>query len=244
MNIIGAVKMISLVYFTYRAGGFDLLAESLFRQDKTDWELIVVDDYPDRDVSQELLRMGLPLAWYGQSKPKKYTDAKWGVANAMNTGFEHSKGDIILYVHDYSWLYSNALRRWEEVFKGDRKKLVVGVGDEFEYRGLFDVKDWTVFYPVFVSHSLLADGRFEFYHHWIPEEFEMFYSAYPREFLEATCGFDEKCDYDIASDYPTIVATAKRLGYKLEVDKRNVVNIVNHRQWDLGNRKMWNVVLK
>jgi glycosyltransferase involved in cell wall biosynthesis len=235
--------MISLVYLTYRLGGFDLLLDSLKKQTvKTGWELIVVDDYPDRDLSMLFEEDDIPLGWYGKSKVKKHADTRFGVANAMNTGYLHAKGDVIVYVHDYSWLNENAMKLWQEAFATERRKLVVGIGNEYNYVGEFALNGYSVFNPPYTATPKEGEtGRFVKYHQWIPEEFEMFYSGYPREFMEAIDGFDEMCDYDITLDYPTVVAQAKALGYKLEVDELNWVNIVNHREWTIGNDKMWNV---
>jgi glycosyltransferase involved in cell wall biosynthesis len=230
--------MISVIYFTYRLGGFDLLLDSLKKQTCKDWELIVVDDCKDRNLSAMFESEDLPLAWYGQSKEKKYNDTKFNVMNAMNTGLQHAKGDVILYVHDYSWLRSDGLLRFQESFKDDRKKLVVGCGLEYNYTGEFAMNGYSMFNPPFSSFE---DGRFNMYHNWIPDEFEMFYTAYPKEFLDAIGGFEEKCDYDVTSDYLWMVGKAKSLGYRLVVDKENYVLIVNHREWNLGNEKMWNV---
>jgi len=249
--------MISLIYFTYRPGGFDLLIDSLKRQKDADglWELVVVDDGKKvsvnekgvvsdvyyRDVSELIKEAGLPLRWYGRSKEKKYRDARFGVANAMNTGLRYSKGDIMLYVHDYTFLNPNALRMWCDAYTESKKKLVVGVGKEHYYNGKFLIGDCSIFDPPFESFD---DDRFHWYHDWIPEEFELFYSAYPREFIDDIGGFDEKCDFNMSSDYLRIVGQAKERGYKLEVDKKNWVNIVNHRQWKMIDPKLWNVMLK
>jgi|SRR3990170_2083591 len=238
---------LSLVYYTYRPGAFDLLIDSLSRQDYDDWELIIVDDYPYRDVDlyfSKLTSMGIPLVWYGRQKEKCYSDTPFSICNVMNTGLLNAAGDVVVFLQDYSWLPRTALSRWNEVFNSiDGNSAVSGVGLEYHYNGRFANIgiDFSMFDPRFDNGDF---GRFTPYHKWEPEYFELFYSAFPMSMLKRINGFDERSDYTCDGCYNIFVEQAKLWGFKLGVDHKNIVSIINHRAWKFTHPSLWEVKLR
>ena len=112
---------LSIIYITYRPGGMDVLCNSLKRQTYKDYELIVVDDYPNRDLKEYFDGNGIPITYYGPSKEKHYKDTPFGQVNAFNTGILKATGeknkDLVLYEGDV--LDSNLVKRvFQEIYWG------------------------------------------------------------------------------------------------------------------------------
>jgi FkbM family methyltransferase len=249
---------ISLVYLTYRPGGFDLLADGLKRQVYKNYELIVVDDYPGRDASTYLHEQGLPLSYYTEGKKKCYKDTPFGQVNAMNTGLLHAAGELVIFMHDYQWLPSGALGRWNEYYQDKMKTaLTSGVGVEVSYRGGFKTGNISIFDPPFVGwQPIIEPSLGRFYRSnvttpngvWNPgisnpndPPFENFYMAMPMEYLEGVNGFDEREDYNHQFPLYGNFRQAELNGYKVMVDVGNFCYYLNHRGWQLEDPKLWHV---
>ena len=127
----------TIIYFTYRPGGIDMLAHSLEKQIHRDYELIVVDDLKGRDCKKYLEEHDIPVKYYGPSKPKCYPDTPFGGCNAVNTGLlkASKQCDATILVEDYAWLMPDAIQRWENKINemGDMY-LMTGVGVEWKYK--------------------------------------------------------------------------------------------------------------
>src|ERR1700724_2438199 len=106
------VHPLTYLYYTYRPGGIDPLANSLESQTSKNFELVVVDDWPgrvERGKALEYLRSkGIAVTWYGVSKPRTYLDSPCGAANAINTAFIHVRSPLVCLVSDYSLISENS----------------------------------------------------------------------------------------------------------------------------------------
>lgn len=219
--------MISLIMLTYRPGGIDLFASS-FTDVKGDYEVIVVDDYPGRvgrGEAEKLLRSkNVPLTYYGGSKHKAYPDTKGGLVNAMNTGLLHAKGDYIVFVSDYTMLPPYWLQQWEKVrtFYG-RDTLVSGTAIMYaspKPNLVDDVRTWDG------PSNLVPKWP------WVPKEFETFYYGVESYFYSRIGGMDERADHCHCWQVSSVMAQAKKLGYRLEVQSELVCHMIDHRVWD------------
>ena len=227
--------MISLCMPTIRPGGIDLFVNSFIGMEREDFELIVIDDSPNRfergTVPKYLESKGITNFVYSKSKPKQYLDSFCGLANAMNTAVILASGDYIVFLSDYSFLPNGWLQSWENIrlHYGD-KTLVSGggivyacpkppnPGDINTWEGT-DLT-WNCIVPIFP---------------WVAKEFETFYFGAPLQFLLDTNGVDERADYDHTWSLASQVWQAKKLGYNLEVVQNVCCHIVDHRSWDSEN---------
>jgi len=235
---------ISIVYLTYRPGGFDMLADSLRNQTIQDYELIIIDDYQiDRRemVKQYLEKKGVKLKHIGRSKPKCFPDTLCNFINALNTGILASTGDMIMLIQDYTWLSPHCLERWlkhEDFF--DEKGCIAGIGKYWAkepnvQKNLMDPisiwkDDW--------QGSPEQNGWTE-YTMWIGDPFELFYAALPYEVLTETNGFQEWGDY-IPGCFLLVESFTrhlKKIGGKIYTDKENICELINHKLWK--PRRLW-----
>src|ERR1700684_126948 len=204
--------MISLVVLTYRPGGIDLIAHSVART-KGDWELVIVDDYPGRvkrnRVPGFLREMGIPLGWYGPSKPKCYPDAKGGLCNAWNTALCHVRGELVVMVSDYTLLPSGWLGQWERLRPSWLNKNLISGG-----AGIFRVPKPNIVDDVYSGVDL---GQMNFLEPWVAWEWESFYAGYSLSFFLECGGMDERADHCHCWPVSSDVAHAKALGYSLNV---------------------------
>lgn len=249
---------ITVLYWTYRPGGFDLLVDGLKRQTYKDWELVVVDDCPGRDMTKYLEDNDMPLAYCGPSKKKQYPDTPFNQCNAINTGLLHASCDILLSYTDYQWIPCGALARWDEFYKGRNKTLVSGVGIDIGYTGGFDVGEESIFSPQFTGWDeelLHNSARFKRVYINDPSgvvvpnimfglagPWELFYGAAPMELFEETNGIDERADGAGALPMFLPMKQAHELGYKFEVDMSNYCYMIDHKHWYVGNSKQWYVM--
>ena len=241
---------ISLIYMTYRPGGLDLLAASLEDQTYKNYELIIVDDYKPRLVNADSMRryfksFNIPIVWYGPSKEKTLKDTTYGQVNAFNTGLFHATGDIIVYCSDYTMFNSNSMERWNTRYnQAGINTLITAVAIEYSYHGAFveNLKDGhiSIFDPPI--HGSKLDHRFEPYHPWVPETFELFYSSFPAQWLTDINGFDERADYWCVYWFNSILKQGALSHLGVGTDHSQVAHIVDHRHWAMMDPKLWSVV--
>lgn len=228
--------LLSLIYITYRPGGFDMLCNSLKAQTYKNYELIVIDDLPGRDLTEYIEGCGIPLTFYGPSKPKCYPDTPYNQANATNTGLLKANGDITIIIEDYSWLRPGTLERWCEIF--DEKGLltiIAGIGRYMTYKPPDKIGDITVWDEPFNGDfsQCTLQGM------WIPELYEGFYYAVSMDAWKLLNGLDEQFDYSckwISLIFPQICMAR---GIDIYVDKENIIDQIDHRTWNLGEPTWW-----
>lgn len=117
----------SIVFPTYRPGSMDLLFTSLSKQTYKNFELILVDDYPQRtnnkqDFYNNLLNNEKPkyLKFHDPPKPDCFNNFyKFG--NTVNTGIIEAiksdfNADIIIFLQDYTYLSPTQLEKWNNAF--------------------------------------------------------------------------------------------------------------------------------
>ncbi|HPE06191.1 MAG TPA: glycosyltransferase family A protein [Smithellaceae bacterium] len=156
--------MLSVIYPTNRLGGFDILINCLKNQTFKDWELIVVDDLPNRNLEELIKETGIPISYYGKSKEKHYTDTPYPFSNVFNTGLLKSSGDIAVFLQDYIWIPPESLARWDTLYRKSRDMLVTAIGKEISYHGMFNPGHESIFEPKFDGWKTFTEpdsGRFE-----------------------------------------------------------------------------------
>lgn len=235
---------ISLVYMTYRPGGLDLLAESLYQQPPSLYELILVDDFPGRVqrglVTDHFLSRGIPLHWHGVSKPHSLPkERKNGLANAMNTGAAHARASHVIFISDYVWLPPGQVVQWIASIKSYQPNtLISGVGSVVTSEPPHCHGDISIWHGA--GYPGCARHIHEETEEWIPRVFETFYYSHPMVLLERTNGIDEWCDCGHISWSMQVVELQGRFhGYHLVVDRRLRVIVVNHRLWKEANKELW-----
>ncbi len=221
---------LTLIYLTYRPGGFDFFGSSLEQQTDQDYELVVVDDFPGRvgrgavlDYLRDQVRA--PLAYYGPSKPRNYLGTRMGLCNAMNTGFIKSSGDYLVFLHDFAALPPDAIECWKKAaMDGGEMTITHGIanmvgGPKPEFPG--DIRTWE-------AATVRLEGKWT----WAPEEFELFYLGVSSRFMNEINGVDERGDYCGQFILNSLLYQIRVLGYKINVDRTLSCLMVDHRQWD------------
>ena len=249
---------ISVINFTYRMGGIDMLVDCLKQQDYKNWELLMVDDYPGRNVEDYLTENDIPVGFYGKSKKQCYPDTPFKQCNAWNTALQHATGDIVISFIDYQWMPKWSLSRWNEIYQDKMDTLIAACYLELGYSGEMVKGDISAFDPPFEGWDMeMFHDRF--YHDisinppkgWVvpriyigPPEmgagpWEFFYSAAPMEFWDKVNGADERGDYAHAYLHLVPQWQAFLHGYKFLVDEKNWCYAVRHHDWDFIDPKMW-----
>jgi ubiquinone/menaquinone biosynthesis C-methylase UbiE/glycosyltransferase involved in cell wall biosynthesis len=229
----------SIIYLTYRPGGFDILADSLANQTNQDYELIVVDNYaselkhPDRSsqVKKYLEDKGVKLSYLGPSKPKCFPELPSGVMNAMNTGLLLSTKEAVIILTDYIWLPPDWLERISKHADILKQGHCVVLGGQF----------WEVDKPRNNEGAISIwknewregpernGGRHSFF--WMPEAWEFSCTAMPWDLVKAVNGFPEYLDAKMAHPLDPIVNMLEAAGGKPYVDRENLTHLIDHREW-------------
>lgn len=220
---------VSVIYLTYRPGGFDLLLEGLRWQSHKDWELIVIDDYKTRDIRK--LDEQVPLRFYGKSKQHGYS-CPYNKANAMNTGLLQATGDIVVFLDDFVRLRPDGLERFAR--RVDEKTAVSGIGLIFKpaVSGVMQSAPHDDFNTGFHLDSASEPPIL-----FAPEVFETFYWGISMDNMVKMNGVDERADTHHHHVYNSLLRMFELNGIKPVVDWFNIVEMVDHKAW--GNDQRW-----
>lgn len=237
---------LSIIYITYRPGGMDVLCNSLKRQTYKDYELIVVDDYPNRDLKEYFDGNGIPITYYGPSKEKHYKDTPFGQVNAFNTGILKATGDVVVFMSDYVWLESNSLERWNQVYNVlPNTVLCTAPAIRWKYKHPDKIGDISVWDEDFNGDfskcsfkGLSVTGIFDAF------PFDWEYSAMPMYALEKMNGMDERFDYGLQYLTQFFPIQCRINNFKFFLDIDHIFHVIDHREWNLGGEDLWDIVNK
>jgi glycosyltransferase involved in cell wall biosynthesis len=238
----------SIVYLTYRTGGYDLLADGLANQTCQDYELICVDELTQfKEVRDLYLRgRGVKVSAILPSKKPCFPGMAYNLINAYNTGLMMSRGDYIIICNDYTWLPPDALAKWE-AREDDLNRDVA-------FSGVGAIVHVTP--PVYLNHPIspwaegsAVDAIHGMYRYddkltelWIPGEFEMFYSIFSYDLLKKINGFQECYDYTFNNQIEPVVRAVKSVGGEVAVDKGNRIYMIEHRHFEFDfNPGQWHL---
>lgn len=101
--------MISVVVPSNRIGGLDVLFDSLKRQTYRDFELVIVDNVPQRGMA-----FGANFA-SRFVRPQRNEPLCAAYCDSVNTGIAHARGGTILLSCDYTWFHPDCLATHAEL---------------------------------------------------------------------------------------------------------------------------------
>lgn len=130
-------KKISIIIPTIRKGGLlEFQLKGFIGQilSKEDFEIIIVDDYIDKNNNnddniekeeysrKEIVEKygrdnNLNIKWMRSKKP--YWRSNANIANARNTGLIYAEGELIVFIDDYSWIKPDYLNRVWNIYKNN-----------------------------------------------------------------------------------------------------------------------------
>ena len=124
------MKKISVIIPTIRPSGlleFQLPALANQTMPKQDWELVLIDDYPDsreKKVGKFADEHGMNVKWM-RSKPSHWR-VNAPIGCARNTGLIHAEGELIVFFDDYSWVKPEYLSRHWKIYDKFRNHSLIG----------------------------------------------------------------------------------------------------------------------
>jgi hypothetical protein len=229
----------SIIYLTYRPGGYDMLADGLAHQTCQDYELICVDERVDLHQArwQYLLEHNVKVTAISQSKKKCFADTAFNLINAYNTGVLLSRGDCVVIMNDFTWLPPDALARFLKQEKMLQEDTVISASADYSLTEFPRKKDY-MNDPITVwekpwSGNPEANG----YSHgevWIGDPMELFYTCFPYSLLVKMNGFPECYDNHKANQVVPTFEGIQRAGGKVFNDRENQCFMIHHREWGGG----------
>jgi len=128
---------ISVIIPTMRPLGlFEFQLPALANQEmpKRDWELVLIDDYPDsreKKVGEFADEHGMNVKWM-RSKPSYWrTNAPIGCAR--NTGLIHAEGKLCVFFDDFSWVKPKYLETMWRIYDSVKGHSLIGPVTAIEY---------------------------------------------------------------------------------------------------------------
>lgn len=112
---------ISVILPTNRPDGHLYALYSLKEQSMPgeDWELIIVDDYPYREIAhigEVGLELGIKNMRVLRSKANYWRSNRL-IANARNTGLIYAEGELVVFLDDYCWVKPGWLKEHWKTYK-------------------------------------------------------------------------------------------------------------------------------
>lgn len=111
---------ISVIIPTNRYGGLDITFAGLGRSTEwsSDWEVIMIDDFvEDRKDKCLYFAKKYDIKNVIYLRPKKgYWRSNTPIANSRNTGLIYAKGELIVFIDDYTWIPSKFLEQHWKVY--------------------------------------------------------------------------------------------------------------------------------
>lgn len=220
--------MLSVIYLTYRPGGYDVLVDGLRNQTYQNYELICVDEIMSRQdvVLKYLKKHDIPVTYVGPSKPKCFPELPFNLINAYNTGTLQSRGDVVILLNDYIWLPPNNL-----------EKIVDRVNELGEMTAISNAAYYSPCQKgEHMNHSISIwenswQGQPLTGPLWVGNPFELFYAAFPFPLLLKTNGFPECYDYHRANQIVPLLEKIKEVDGSIYVDRENAGYHLDHRGW-------------
>ena len=229
----------SIVYLTYRPGGYDMLTDGLSHQICQDYELICIDERKDLHKTrlEYLKEHNVKISIITQSKKKCFPDTAFNLINAYNTGILLSKGDYIIIINDFTWLPPDALSKFLKQERMLQENTVISASAEYSLTEFPRKKDY-INDPVTVwerpwSGNPEANG----YSHgniWTGNPMELFYAVFPYTLLVKMNGFSECYDSFSANQLVPTIEGIQKAGGKIHIDKDNLCFMIHHREWGGG----------
>jgi glycosyltransferase involved in cell wall biosynthesis len=251
--------LISIVYVTKRPGGYDILFNCLKNQVYQNYELIIVDDVLDErkdKILEYAKELGIKLKITTKSKKKTFADTKFGIANALNTGYMLSKGHLVLTLMDYAWIpdgllqsiynfYSqfknkNNLLAFRERFYQTKDVVMEKLLDNSQ---LSIFKEYMVEDPEKMDLDICINTKPSVNENVLYDEtkyWELFCACLPRKVLVQLNGLDEKLDYGDDFHEKNISYRSRMAGSKVFIDTKNIVLQLEHRNLLKEQNYTWN----
>jgi glycosyltransferase involved in cell wall biosynthesis len=185
----------TILWYSYRPGGIDILCDSLKRQTYQNYELIMVDDYTERrqKVKKYLSQHGIHPDYLGPSKKKSFPNIAFNCTNALNTGILMSTGDPIIVLTDYIWMPPKAIERFMSFEEKYKKNWCITTAGNMWEKQPYDLANPISVFSSYWSGDPL-ENKCRYLYSWVPEKWEMSFSAIPYNVYKKTNGCPECWD--------------------------------------------------
>lgn len=250
--------LISIIYVTKRPGGYDILFNCLREQTYQNYELIIVDDVLDERKDKLLSyakEKGIKLKIATKSKRKTFEDTKFGIANALNTGYILSKGKYVLTIMDYAWMPKTLLESIKNFYSERNEFNLLSFRERFyQTEGvvkerLFDNSCLSIFekdmkknpeelgWKVCIDTKPSVNDKEPYVE---TKYWELFCACIPKKILFHLNGLDEKLDYGDDFHEKNLSWRARMMGCQVFIDTRNIVLQLEHRNLTGDTNYTWN----
>lgn len=204
---------VSVLTPSIRPKGLEIVKKALDMQTFRDFEWIV----------------GSPKKTMGIWVEDTYRDGFWSLNRIYNRMIEKAGGRLVVSWQDYTWAGSDALSKFWNMFVGNNKSVVTGVGHKYSDDGWKEI----------VWRDPRDNGQLGAFR-CLPIAVEFNYCSIPRKALIDIGGFDEEMDYlGYGMDGISIVQRIEACGdYDFLIDQTNRSYSLQHGRhsgWEENN---------
>ncbi len=225
---------VSIITPTIRKGFGNIMANNLSKQTYKNIEWVIVDDYVDdrsKHFSGLSAKYGLDIS-YIRGKPQNIK-RKFALANANNTGYLKSKGELIVILQDFILIPDDGIEQLVNVHKKHPNALIAPI-DMQAYSKIKEnpeSEDWyagEVDVIGEIHHTSIRNTYRGLRKSDNPFEFEQNYCAIPRRILDMLGGWYECMDEGLGYDNTEFAWRAIQAGCSIYVDEFNVAVCLDH----------------
>lgn len=226
--------LVSIITPTVREGWWNIMAHNIANQTYKNIEWIIVDDHPDnraKTASKYAQKYDLNIKYVrGKKRAVKRT---YGLVNANNTGFQESKGELLVILQDFIIMPERGIEMMVQVYRRNPDALIAptdhmykskyepDIESEDWFSGKTDVKGELIWKSV----RILGEGMRK---SDSPYEFEQNYCGIPRHIAQDLNGWYEYYDSGLGFDNTDFARRALERGFRIIVDDTNVCYGIDH----------------
>lgn len=237
-----ATPKVSIITPTIRRGFWNLMANNLANQTYTNFEWIVVDDFPkDRAYTMKKYCQKNRLDNFKYVRGGKTDKFYYGLSTANNIGWQNSEGELLVFLQDFVLLSPYGIEALVDIYRHNPDTLIAPTDTYYSSKYMENVEseDW-------FDGKTDVQGKFLWKNKRNqnigirpsrnPFDFEMNYGAIPKKIVDAVGGWWEFFNDGLGFDNTEIAYRAMSLGYRLLIDDTNQAVCIDHWKPLAGNQ--------
>lgn len=226
---------VSVITVTIREGFWNIMAHNLSNQTYPIHEWVIVDDHKEdrSDIAKKYAKeYNLNIKYIRGDKALGKYKRKVGLVRANNIGWKQAEGDLLVWLQDFIIIPNNGVESIVDVHRHHPRALIAPVDIYYHCKkpNMANKEDWWGGQTKILAEESWRNVRVQFGALRTtdnPFDFEMNYSAMPRELIEKLNGWWEFFDEGLGFDNTEIADRALEMGYEIIIDDTNIAKCID-----------------
>ena len=217
---------VSVTSPSIRPEALKIVAESLSRQDFTDFEWLVGSPANLEEEIEKAIGGIVPFVFVPE--PPKREGSFYNLNACWNELFRHAKGELVVNIVDGLWFQPDTLSTLWYHFEENPKRCITLTGDQYD-------ESLSVLLWKDPRGTLNTNGSF---YETYSTEMELCIASLPKQAIIDCKGLQEVYDQGCAMSEKTMCLRMEKLGYKMFIDKSIPYRAIRHGR--IGGDEEWN----